>query len=79
MPKLPRVDGKRVVAALCRLGLERFDQQGSHVFLHRAHSDGTFGCRVTVPVHAGKTLAPKTLKSILRAADVTVEELISAL
>jgi predicted RNA binding protein YcfA (HicA-like mRNA interferase family) len=30
---------------------------------------------VTVPVHAGETLAPKTLQSILGQAGLTVEEL----
>ncbi len=33
------------------------------------------GKRTTVPHHAGKILHPKTLKSILRDADVTLEEL----
>ncbi len=31
--------------------------------------------RVTVPFHAAKTLYPKVLKSILRDADLTVEQL----
>ena len=31
------------------------------------------GKRVTVPCHAGKTLHPKTLQSILRDADLSVE------
>ena len=32
------------------------------------------GARVTVPVHAGETLFPKTLTSILEQAGMTVEE-----
>ena len=35
--------------------------------------------RVTIPVHGQKTLAPKTLKSILQAAGLGVEEFISYL
>ncbi|WP_245920503.1 type II toxin-antitoxin system HicA family toxin [Methanospirillum stamsii] len=29
---------------------------------------------MTVPVHSGKKLAPKTLQSILQAAGITLEE-----
>jgi len=32
------------------------------------------GKRVTAPYHAGKTLHPKLLKSILRDAEIDVEE-----
>lgn len=73
MPRLPRVSGKDTVRALKRAGFEQFDQTGSHVYLHRF--DGVqFGPRVTVPVHGNQTLAPKTLKSILLAAVLSVEE-----
>jgi predicted RNA binding protein YcfA (HicA-like mRNA interferase family) len=37
------------------------------------------GTRVTVPYHAGKTLKPKTLKSILNDAGWTVTEFIELL
>ncbi len=33
------------------------------------------GKRATVPFHAGKTLHPKVLRSILRDAELTVEQL----
>jgi predicted RNA binding protein YcfA (HicA-like mRNA interferase family) len=33
------------------------------------------GKRVTVPFHTAKTLHPKVLKSILRDAELTVEQL----
>ena len=73
MPRLPRVSGKDTVRALQRAGFAVFDQTGSHVYLHRF--DGTtYGPRVTVPVHGQKVLAPKTLKAILQAAAVGVEE-----
>ena len=78
MPRLPRVSGKETVKALQRAGFRAFDQSGSHVYLHKF--DGQkFGPRVTVPVHGNKTLAPKTLQSILKAAGVSVEELIDLL
>jgi len=78
MPRLPRVSGKDTVRALRRAGFVQFDQTGSHAYLHRF--DGfTFGPRVTVPIHGRKTLAPKTLKAILEACGLTVDEFISAI
>ncbi len=74
MPRLPRVTGNQVVRALKQAGFEVFDQSGSHVCLHRWTGE-RFTNR-TVPVHAGKTLKFKTLNSILKQADLTVEELL---
>ncbi|BCV20952.1 hypothetical protein hamaS1_10210 [Moorella sp. Hama-1] len=48
--------------------------EGSHYQLYRPGKG-----LVTVPVHAKETLPPKTLKSILRQAGLTVEELIELL
>lgn len=73
MTRLPRVTGKDAVRALRRLGFETFDQTGSHVYLHRRDGE-RFGPRVTVPVHAGRILKPKTLQAILAAAGISVEE-----
>jgi hypothetical protein len=53
---------------------KRFDA-GSHVILHHADRPG----RVTIPVHAGVTLKPKTLLSILDQAGVSVDELVNLL
>jgi len=78
-PKLPRMTGKDLIRALRRHGLEVFDQEGSHVFLHRRLPDGRFSNRGTVPVHAGKILPPKTLKSILRDAGLIIDHLIELL
>jgi len=78
MPRLPRVTGSQVVRALKRAGFEAFDQSGSHVYLHRWTGEG-WTERVTVPVHAGKTLKLKTLHNILKQADLTVEDLIKHL
>lgn len=78
MPRLPRVSGKDTIRALRRAGFKVFDQTGSHVYLHRF--DGTrYGPRVTVPIHGHETLAPKTLKSILDAAGLSVDEFIGYL
>jgi predicted RNA binding protein YcfA (HicA-like mRNA interferase family) len=73
--KLPRVTGDKVLKALQRAGFVRVHANGSHHFLYHAEKD----CLVTVPVHAGVTLAPKTLKSILSQAQITVEEFLAML
>ena len=71
MPRLPRVSGKETIRALQRAGFVVFDQEGSHVYLHRRLGD-RFTHRVTVPAHGQRILKPKTLKSILKAAGLTV-------
>jgi len=66
--KLPRdLSGQRVVQALKRLGFIEERQEGSHIRVVRG------SLRVTVPAH--RVLAPKTLGSILRQAQISVEEL----
>jgi predicted RNA binding protein YcfA (HicA-like mRNA interferase family) len=70
--KLPRdLSGQRVVQALKRLGFIEERQEGSHIRVVRG------SLRVTVPAH--RVLAPKTLQSILRQAQIGVEELRDAL
>lgn len=65
--KLPRdVSGAEAVKALRRLGFTVTRQEGSHIRLERGQA------RVTVPAHP--SLAPGTLKSILRQAAVTLED-----
>lgn len=68
--KLPRVTGEKVLKALQRAGFVLVHTKGSHHFLYHASKD----CIVTVPVHSGVVLAPKTLKSILSQAHLTIEE-----
>lgn len=50
MPRLPRITGKEVVRELKRLGFKVFDQNGSHVYLHKWEQD-RWTERVTVPVN----------------------------
>lgn len=78
MPRLPRVSGKDLVRALNRAGFKILDQTGSHVYLHK-YDGSQFGPRVTIPVHGQKTLAPKTLKSILAAVGISVQNLATLL
>jgi predicted RNA binding protein YcfA (HicA-like mRNA interferase family) len=74
MTKLPRVTAREIVAALERLGFSLARQSGSHMIYKNAS-----GKRVTIPFHAQKTLHPKLLKSILRDADISPDDLKSLL
>ncbi len=70
MPKLPRLTARDMVAVLEKIGFSLARQSGSHqIYKNPA------GKRVTVPFHASKILHPKVLKSILRDADLSREEL----
>lgn len=70
--KLPRdLDGKEIITALTRLGFVFQRQTGSHVQLSRG------GTHVTVPYHSPVRVG--TLKSILRQAGVSIEQLLEAL
>jgi predicted RNA binding protein YcfA (HicA-like mRNA interferase family) len=70
MAELPRVSGPQTVRALERAGFVVVRIKGSHQHLRRPSG----GPLVTVPCHGRKELKPKTLKSILRQAQMTVEE-----
>jgi len=69
--RLPRVTGKDVLKALQLAGFEVVRTHGSHHYLHHRDKD----VLVTVPIHPGRTLAPKTLQSILKQAGLTTEQL----
>jgi predicted RNA binding protein YcfA (HicA-like mRNA interferase family) len=70
MPPLPRVTGREVVQALGRMGWVVVVQKGSHAQLKHPSRGG----RVTVPLHAGETVGPGLLRSILAQAGVTSDE-----
>ena len=70
MPKLPRVTARQMATILEKLGFSLTRQSGSHQIYKNAA-----GKRVTVPFHASKILHPKVLKSILRDAELSPEDL----
>ena len=75
MSRLPRISGKGTIQKLKGLGFEVFDQSGSQVYLHKWDDEqNNWSQRVTVPVHGNKTLKLGTLKSILRQAEISVEQ-----
>ena len=61
MTNLPAVTGKDLLSALRRAGFDLIRTKGSHHFLR--HPDGR---ATVVPVHAGETIGPGLLASILR-------------
>ena len=75
MPPLPRVTGRDVVRALRRLGWVVVVQKGSHVQLRNPVRGG----RATVLVHAGETIGPGLLRSILAQAGLSGDEFQAAL
>lgn len=75
MPKLPRIPSSLVIRALKRARFYEFHQSGSHIQLR--HFDKQ-NLRVTIPFHR-KDLTPKTLKSIIKQAEITVGEFLKLL
>jgi predicted RNA binding protein YcfA (HicA-like mRNA interferase family) len=67
--ELPRISGEKALKAFKRMGYEEIRIRGSHHYL--LSSTGSF---IAIPVHSGKSIAPKTFQSILQAAGITQEE-----
>ncbi len=70
MPRLPRLNGKKLVKILEQNGFILDHTTGSH-FVFRQPASGK---RVTVPVHQ-KELPPGTLLSILKQAGLNRDDL----
>ena len=68
MARLPVVSGSDVVKAFLRAGWRVDRQRGSHIVLLKAGHIAS----LSVPQH--KELAPGTLRSLLRGAEMSVEE-----
>jgi predicted RNA binding protein YcfA (HicA-like mRNA interferase family) len=68
--RLPRLTAREVIAALQRAGWEHVRTTGSH--RHYRHPDRPG--LVTVPDHAGETIFPAILKSILRQSGLSADE-----
>jgi len=73
MPKLPRISGRETVTAFSRAGWTFARQRGSHMILIRPGSLAS----LSIPDH--KELAKGTLRALIRAADLTLEEFLALL
>ena len=67
---LPKITAKEIIIILEKLGFYLARQSGSHKIYKN-----TEGKRATVPFHAGKILHPKVLKSIMKDANISEEQL----
>ena len=68
MPKLPIFKPKKLLRIFYKIGFIEVRSKGSHLQLKKGN------LLVTVPMH-NKDLKPETLKSILRQAKISLEEL----
>ncbi|HIJ05919.1 type II toxin-antitoxin system HicA family toxin [Methanocalculus sp.] len=69
MPELPIISGQKVIKTLVKLGFVIVRQKGSHVFLQRVSDT------VTVPLH--NPVKKGTLKSILKQANVSLDDFLN--
>ncbi len=75
MSKLPVVSGREIIRILTKIGFEIVGRKGSHVRLKRRRNRELL--IVVVPMH--RELARGTLRSILRQANLTNEDLLHLL
>ena len=71
MIKLPRITGKEAIRALEKADFFKKRQSGSHVIMrHRTNLNR----RCIIPLHSSKLIKPGTLQSILKGAELSIEE-----
>ena len=70
MPQLPLLSGREVVRRFEKFGWQVTRQRGSHIILVKE------GARATLSVPDHKEVARGALRSLLRAAGLTVEEFV---
>lgn len=75
MPSVPRITGAEAKRAFEKVGFHQERMRGSHCIMKK---DG-HPYHLSIPMHAGKTLGPGLLKSLIEAAGLTVEQFIDLL
>ena len=70
MSELPRITAREIIAVLEKVGFLFIRQSGSHKIYKNSE-----GKRVTVPFHGNKILHPKVLKSIIKDAEISIDQL----
>ena len=73
MPALPQLSGRDVVRVFESIGWQVARQKGSHIILTKPGHTAT----LSVPDH--KEIAKGTLRSLIRAAELTVAEFLDAM
>jgi predicted RNA binding protein YcfA (HicA-like mRNA interferase family) len=72
MPSLPTLNGRQVVRVFERFGWQVARQRSSHIIMVR---EGSFAT-LSIPDH--REVAKGTLRSLIRAADLSIAEFIAA-
>jgi predicted RNA binding protein YcfA (HicA-like mRNA interferase family) len=72
MPRLPTLSGRQVVRVFERFGWQVVRQSSSHIIMVR---EGSFAI-LSIPNH--REVAKGTLRSLIRAANLTLAEFIAA-
>lgn len=72
MPTLPTLSGRELVRIFESLGWKVVRQRGSHIILVKDNHTAT----LSVPDH--KEVAKGTLRSLIRAAGITVDQFLAA-
>ena len=75
MPKLPRIPGKKVVAAFERAGFVHDRTRGSHYILVKEGETSI----LSKPVHGNCDVGPGLLRAQIRNAGMTVDEFLELL
>lgn len=70
-PKFPAVTSNEVIKVLAKIDFKFKRQSGSSHAIYYREKDKR---RANVPIHAEKIIKRKTLKSIISAAGLTIEE-----
>lgn len=70
MSKLPSITGRKLIAALKRLGFQVVRTRGSHNYLQ--HADGR---ATVVPMHRGEDIGRGLMAKILRDAEISAAQL----
>ena len=74
MPKLPVLSGKGMIKILSKIGFEHVRTKGSHTILNKLDNG-----KITIPVPLHKELSKGTLRSIMRQADLNLDDLLELL
>jgi predicted RNA binding protein YcfA (HicA-like mRNA interferase family) len=73
MGQLPAISGAEAVRAFKRAGWQEDRQRGSHVILIK------IGYHATLSIPQHRELAPGTLRALIRASGLSVEEFVALL
>lgn len=72
--RLPRIGPERAVRVVRKLGFNLVRSTGSHRVYR--HPDGRL---CVIPYHAGQTLSPRMIRSILRDTRLTLDQFVELL